>query len=159
MFVLLFATVAWGTVRAQDKVVVYDGSLGQGWHDWSYGVDRDLAATVTPHSGSTDIAVTQKAWGALALQCPDGTDVKGRTTLSFWVNGGTAGGQRVLVVLNGDNGMKSAYALPALAPGWKHVEVKLSALGLTTNTLNTIWFKNATGAESPVYYLDDIEIY
>jgi hypothetical protein len=75
------------------------------------------------------------------------------------VNGGATGGQRVLVVLNGDAGMKSAYALPALAPGWKHVEVKLSALGLTTGMLNTIWFKNATGDSSPVYYLDDIELY
>jgi hypothetical protein len=144
---------------AQQKVVVYDDGLGPSWHDWSYSVDRDLASTMAPHAGSNDIAVTQKGWGALALQNPDGIDVKGLTTLSFWVNGGASGGQKVLVVLNADAGMKSADALPALAPGWKHVEVKLSSLGLTSGMLKTIWFKNATGDASPVYYLDDIEIY
>jgi len=160
---LLLAMIGWfcsvSAVHAQRSphVIVYNDALAAGWHDWSFAVDRDLASTVTPHGGGNDIAVTAKAWGCLALQS-DGTDVNGLTTLSFWIKGGVAGGQHLSVILNGEAGVPSAYNLPPLTTGWSHVEVKLSTLGLASGRLKTIWIRNSTASDAPVFYVDDIEI-
>src|SRR5260221_7082751 len=82
---------------------VYAEALGTGWNDWSWTPITETLANASPvHSGSHSIAVTYTGgWSGLKLAYPAGIDGATYDTLSFWVNGGSSGGQHITVQLEG----------------------------------------------------------
>ena len=80
---------------AQTNMTIYDDSLVNGWSDGSYGVTHSLVNSTPVHSGSRSISATiTNAWGAIALNHSSMTTT-GFASISFWLNGGSIGGQQL----------------------------------------------------------------
>lgn len=140
------------SIQAAD-VIVYDDALTAGWQDWSWGGNFDYANPTPTHSScAASIAATYtSAWGGLYLHA-NSLDLSGYDTLRFWLHGGSAGGQRIYVVIdfNGDG-----YEVTATGGTWQLVEIPLSELGSPTSVSDLVWQDNVGGAQ-PTFYLDDI---
>jgi hypothetical protein len=151
------------SAAAQAPLAIYTDNLVSGFQDWSWSCSRNFANTDanTVHAGSYSIAVTNASGGTLSLRSATFTiNTSPYNNLSFWINGGPVGGQRLRVygLLNGN--AQTAYALPALAANtWQQFTVPLSSLSVASKTnLNGFLFQNAVGGSQPVYYLDDIQL-
>ena len=86
------------TAFAQTDVTIYDEGLAPGWQNWSWA-SVDFASTANAYTGNVSIAVTPAAWSALYLRSADAPlDTHGYLNFTFWVHGGTTGGQTIQVV-------------------------------------------------------------
>ena len=149
---------------AQTDQQIYTDSLQNNWQDWSWSCTDDFTNTSVVHAGANAISVTLTgAWGAFSFHHND-MDSSPYTSLSFWINGGPAGGQRLqLVALLGDTSggtVAGASNLVALAANtWQQVTVSLAALGVANQpTLTRFSLQDLTGSSQPVFYLDDIKL-
>ncbi|HKI68998.1 MAG TPA: glycoside hydrolase family 44 protein, partial [Verrucomicrobiae bacterium] len=88
------------------------------------------------------------------------------TSVSFWVNGGTSGGQRLqmygLLHVGSTNNFAASqrYSLsPLTANAWQQVTVPLSLLGVAnSNNFTGFVIQDSTGAAQPTFYVDDISL-
>ena len=109
--------------------VIYDDKFENGWQSWS-AATFDPAATDTAHGGTDAIKATmddtrQVQFGNVPA---DGLEFSG---LSFWVNGGPAGGQTLYVEATIMDTAHTRVPLPPLPPNaWVHEFVSLDALGV-----------------------------
>lgn len=145
--------------RAQDDIPVYDDALANPWENWSWAA-ADFASTAVVHSGTTAIAVTASPWSALSLRhVPFDTTDYGNVT--FWINGGPVGGQRLHVTATlGDAGQPIGVDLPALAANtWQQVAIPLVALGAAgAANFTGFWIQEWTGADQPTFFVDDVAL-
>src|SRR4051794_37680283 len=122
------------TAHAANDLPVYGDRLGTAWQNWSWAL-VDFASTAVVPWGSTSIAVTAGPFTALWLRhvAFDTTDYG---NVSFWINGGPAGGQRLHVAATlADAGQSVGFDIPSLAPNvWQQVTIPLSALGAVAAT-------------------------
>jgi alpha-L-arabinofuranosidase len=81
--------------------------------------------------------------------------------ISFWLNGGSSGGQNLQMYGNLSTGTQSARdnLNTPLANAWQQYVVPLSALGVA-NTTNFTGFaiQDSAGSAEPTFYLDDIQL-
>ena len=94
LFALTFGLCA--TARAVTDSIVYDDALQNNWGNWGWANTIDTASTAYVHgSGGTSIAVTALAWEGFQMghNFPANFDTTGYGNLTFWINGGAAGGQ------------------------------------------------------------------
>lgn len=143
---------------AQGDLVVYADHLSNGFQDWSWGT-RSLTNSETVHSGVYSIRASLNYWEAVSLAHSDmSTALYG--SLSFWMNGGTKGGQVVAVqgVLSGT--AQTAYRLTALpANTWKQFTIPLSSLGVADKTdFDRFWFQLTSSGTTNPFYIDDIQL-
>src|SRR5581483_3840038 len=83
--------------RAQSNQLIYSDSLQNGWADWSWNSTVNFGQSSPVHGGSSSLAVTlNAAWAALYLEHAD-MNAGAFASLSFWVNGGSSGGQQLKV--------------------------------------------------------------
>jgi hypothetical protein len=140
---------------------IYADSLAAGWVDYSWA-NVNLAATAPVHAGSKSIAVTYGAWQGLFLHHP-GVATAGYTKLSFFIHGGSAGGQRLQIYAvrasdtGSNHGPEVALPQPA-ANAWTQVQVPLAGLGAANTTITGITWQDATGGAQPILYIDDISL-
>src|SRR2546423_1386860 len=80
-------------LHAQANVPIYTDHLANGFQDWSWAA-RNLANGSPTHSGTASISVTANAWEAISLHQSD-FDTSPYSSISFWANGGVAGGQNL----------------------------------------------------------------
>src|SRR5689334_17962071 len=78
-------------VQAQSPLLIYTDHLANGFQDWSWAA-RNLSNTAPVHTGADSISVNASAWQALSFWHQD-LNAPAYTNLTFWANGGTAGGQ------------------------------------------------------------------
>jgi len=145
------------TARAANDLPVYGDGLGTAWENWSWA-SVDFASTAVVHSGATSIAVNAGPFTALWLRHTafDNTDYG---NVSFWINGGPVGGQRLHVAATlADAGQSVGFDIPPLtANTWQQVTIPLSALGAVAATNFTgFWIQEWAGNTQPVYYVDDV---
>jgi hypothetical protein len=151
------------TVRADQ--VVYDDTLENGWQNWGWAT-LNYTSTSPVHSGSDSISITlSSAWAGIQIWHPD-QDSTPYSSISFWLNGGSSGGQRLqvygLVDLGGTNNFATSprYQLaPLPANAWQQYTVPLSALDVA-NAANFTGFviQDALGETQPIFYADDISL-
>jgi len=159
---LLALTAALGLrdiAHAQTDLPVYDDALWSPWENWSWAT-VDFSSTAVVHSGSTAIAVTASPWSALSLRHAP-FDSTGYGNVTFWINGGPTGGQKLHVAATlGDAGQPGGVDLPALAPNtWQQVTVPLAALGAdSVGTFTGFWIQEWTGNDQPTFYVDDVTV-
>jgi alpha-L-arabinofuranosidase len=158
-FVVAIGSGLQDTARAANELSVYDDGLRNTWENWSWA-SVDFASTGVVHSGTTSIAVNAAGWSALWFRHAafDTTDYG---TVSFWINGGPTGGQRLRVFATlADAGQAIGFDIPPLAPGtWQQVTVPLSTLGAVAATNFTgFWLQEWTGTAQPTFYVDDVEM-
>lgn len=148
--------------EAQTNQSIYTDSLVNGWQDTSYCA-RNFTNQVPVHSGANSISATiTSAWGGIQLDhVPMTNSVFG--AVSFWLNGGTNGGQ--LLQMYGNLGSPQVaqgpryYLASPLAHTWQQYTVPLSALGVA-NTTNFSGFaiQDSNGSAEPTFFLDDIQL-
>jgi hypothetical protein len=157
----LVLTLPAGLARAQTNLVIYNGSLASGWQDWSYTDTDNLSATSPVHGESHSISVTiTGAWGAFVAYHPD-FDISAFNFLSFWLNGGSNGGQNLQIYAT----LGSPYtvqnqryylSVPAVNT-WRQYIVSLDSIGVAGATNFTGFaIQDSTGSTEPTFYLDDI---
>jgi hypothetical protein len=155
---LLVGVVALAAKFALADQAVYNDSLLNGWENWSWA-SVNLAATSPVHSGTSSIAVTTAAWQAIYLHHA-AFNSSSYTHLSFWIHGGSTGGQRLQVqaLLNGT--AQTAVALAPLAANtWQQITLSLSSLGVANNAnLDGFWIQDTSGTTQPTFYVDDIAL-
>jgi hypothetical protein len=141
---------------ASTPVVIYGDRLDSTWQDWSWNANRNFSSTTFIQSGSASLKVTiTQAWGALYLHRATSLKTAGYTHLEFYVNGGTSGTQRLMLVANG----KTAYHPQFSAPlnKWAKISLALTSLG-SPASLSDLYFQDAAGKAQPAFYLDSIRL-
>ncbi len=150
-----------GPVVGQTNQWVYADALTNGWSNGSYSITLNYANPAPVHSGSYSISATiTAAYGGIVLNHAKMADTN-FASISFWLNGGTSGGQRLQMYASLSTGNQSArYALSApIANTWQLYTVPLSALGVA-NVTNFTGFaiQDSAGSAEATFYLDDIQL-
>ena len=144
---------------AQANLPIYTDNLVNGFQNWSWAT-VNLENYTPIHSGSYSISVTDGGDQALALERSD-FNSSPYASLSFWINGGSTGGQQVQVwgLLDGAN--QVAYPLGTSLPAntWQQITIPLSSLGVANKTnCSGFWIQGSAGAAQPTFYVDDIQL-
>lgn len=145
-----------GILRADQ--IVYDDALENAWQNYSWAA-VNLYNTSPVHSGLYSISVTCSNWSALYLDI-SAMSLSGFTNLSFWINGGSQGGQQVQVQALLDGTAQTAIQIgPLPTNSWKHINVSTAALGVSGATDFTgFWIQCETFGSLPTFYVDDISL-
>jgi len=150
---------------ARADQIIYDDTLENNWQNYGWAT-LSYTNTLPVHSGNNSISVTIVApWQGIQLFHTDQDSVL-FTNISFWLDGGAAGGQRLqvygLLDENGsvNDGQGIDYDLPPLPTNsWEHFNVPLSALGVSgVPNFTGFVVQDSTGAAQPTFYLDDISL-
>jgi len=156
---LSLATLSPVMAAAAQPAVIYDDAYEGGWQDWSWAVTHPVADAAHIHSGAAALGVKADPWGALTFSRNDPFDSTGYTTLSFWINGGPAHDQSLIVLVNGGTEGRPAFTIPPLTDGWTHIEIPLKDLAADNTGIKAIWIQNHSGAPAGAYYVDDVELH
>lgn len=137
---------------------IYTDSLQNGWQNWGWAA-LDYNNTSPVHSGSDSIAVTTAANQAVYI-AHSAFDSTPFSSLSFWINGGSAGGQKLQVqAVLGSAAQPAVTLAPLPTNSWQHLTLSLSALGAAGQAnFSGFWIQDRTGAAQPTFYLDDVSL-
>lgn len=143
--------------QAQSNQNIYTDSLQNGWENWSWAA-VNLNNTNPVHSGQASISVNSAAWQAFYLHHA-AFSTAGYSNLSFWIHGGTSGGQRLQVQATINGTPQTAFALsPLAANSWQQITIPLASLGVANATMDGFWIQDLSGTTQPVFYIDDIAL-
>ncbi len=157
--VLLFTIASRLSSQAADQGV-YTNSLLNGWQNWSWAT-VNLTATSPVYSGPDSISVSSAGYQALYLHhaAQNGAFY---SALTFWVNGGSAGGQsvRVQATRNGDPQTNIVVLLaPLPVNSWRQETIPLSSLEVANAAdFDGFWLQVQSGTTAPTFYVDDISL-
>jgi hypothetical protein len=145
-------------VQAQSHLSIYGDGLLNGFQDWSWAT-RNLNNTSPVHSGSDSISVTAATWQALSFWHSD-LNTAAYTNLSFWINGGPGGGQRLQAYAEYGTNSGPAVQLTALkANTWQLLQIPLTQLGVANATnLNRFNLQLTGSGTSGTFYVDDVQL-
>ena len=149
-----------GPGLAQANLPIYTDNLVNGFQNWSWAT-VNLGNYSPVHSGAYSIGVTDGGnYQALVFARSD-FNTSPYASLSFWINGGSAGGQKLQVWGSLDGTNQAGYSLAALQTNtWQQITIPLSALNVA-NKANCSGFGiqgNAGGAAQPTFYVDDVQL-
>ena len=145
--------------RAQTNQTVYTDSLQNSWQNWSWAM-VNLNNTTPVHGGSKSISVTAGAWQALYFEHA-AFDPAAYTNLSFWIHGGTSGGQLLQVqAVSGGSAVASGQSLAPLAVNsWQQISIPFSTLlPPGQSTIDGFWIQDRSGSAQPAFYVDDVSL-
>jgi alpha-L-arabinofuranosidase len=145
-------------VDAQAPLLIYTDNLVNDFQNWSWAT-VNFANTSPVYSGSDSISVTTANYSALSLYYPPGFNTALYTNLSFWINGGTVGGQVINVVGEVGGDAATSYTLPRLTTFWQQYTIPLSTLGAAnkTNCNGFLWQSTIAGS-APTFYVDAVQL-
>ena len=127
--------------------VVYDDELKNGWQNRSWA----KVALSTPAGGSKPIKVEGAPWSALALY-HDAFSTAGFSKLTFFINGGTEGGQHLIVkAMAGGKAIDSTFQIQPKVKSWAVVEVPLKELGAEGKMIDGIMWQGQASAFGAFY--------
>src|SRR5688572_23179901 len=148
-FLLPFLLGLRATAFAQTDLTLYDEALAAGWQDWSWAT-VDTASTAQANTGSVSIAVTAPAWSALYLRSAAAPlDTNGYLNFTFYVHGGTTGGQTIQVAaVIGDTPQPGVRVASPAAGAWQKITVPLASLGIENRTdVSGFWIQQGSGVD------------
>ncbi len=153
--VLLFSSVL--AVHASDDMLIYSDRFNNGWGDnWSW---MPRSPTNNPvFEGSNSMALVPSGqWQAWWLKSGTSVDTTIYTNVSFWLNGGAAGGQSIVV-----SGETNGTGLPGVwvtapANSWQQITISLASLGINNKT-NLSGFQFGNGASTQPFFIDDLRL-
>ena len=138
--------------------LVYADSLANGWRSQGTAeISLDAGAPV--HFGSKSISISPDAYQLWSLiHVPIDSSIY--TNLTFWIHGGSSGGQRVRVVGHRNYAGQSPVTLtPLAANAWQRITIPLSSLGIAGKPdVTGVWIQSTTATRQPVFFVDDISL-
>ena len=141
--------------------LVYTDALVEGVQNWSWGAEIDLGNAAPAHNGSASIAVTINGaeWGGLYLAIENALQSNTITGVSFWIHGGSEGGQALLAkLIDGNNGnWDPSITINPEANTWTEVTVRLAEVGNPASVSGLV-IQDDTGGSQPTFYVDDITL-
>src|SRR5580704_15527429 len=156
LMLMSFAAPAF-RLGAQSNEVVYADSLENGWVNYSWA-SVNFSNTYPVHSGSYSISVSCTNYAALYLHAP-AFNSSPFTNLTFWINGGTAGGQPLQVAATLNGSAQTAVQLSNLTTNWQQITLSLAALGVANaSDMDGFWIQNRNNGNISTFYVDDISL-
>jgi hypothetical protein len=158
--IVLFSAMVCGlgaTLRADQ--IIYDDALENGWQNWSWATVNFANPSPAYNSSPDSVSVTAGAYQALYFH-QTAFDPSGFTNLTFWIHGGTSGGQslQVLATFNG-NPVAAGVSLAApVANAWTQINVPISSLVPAGQLIDGLWIQNPGGSVLPVFYVDAVTL-
>lgn len=162
----LFFLCAFQFRVARADQVIYDDALENGFQNWGWAT-LNYNNTSPVHSGSDSVSVTVTAgYQGIQIVNPTGINDSGFTSITFWANGGTSGGQLLQIygLYNGSGGATTSTGSPVsmsplTANSWTQYTFSLTSLG-AANLANFTGFvvQDRSGGADPVFYMDDISL-
>ena len=147
-------------VLTQPKTFLYAEGIKTGWTQQNLNCDGRLLSTVSPRTGLRSYSIKFLATDAYAgMKSPNTPyNVGAQAALSFWINGGSVGGQRIEIQAVRAGGALPGKLLEPLKVGtWQQVTVYLDELGILGATdLSAIRFVNRSGGATETLYVDDV---
>jgi hypothetical protein len=144
--------------HAQTNLSIYSDELDSGFQNWSWG-SNNFSSTSPVYSGAYAISFNAPVWDAISFWHQDFNPAP-YTNLTFWADGGPAGGQVVQIYLQYGTNSGRAYQLPPLpANSWRQFNLSFNTLGVAGITnLNRLNFQlTASGTTNP-FSLDDVNL-
>lgn len=138
---------------------VYTEQLDNGWQNWSWATVNTSNASPT-HGGVRSISVASTGGGQALYLHHNAMSTIGYQSLTFWIHGGSSGGQLLQVQATLNGGSIPAYPLPSLAANtWTKVVVPLKGLGVRgANNFDGFWIQDRSGVAQSTYYIDDVSL-
>ena len=146
---------------------IYSKATGErnflnGWQSWSYDATFTYGDQTHVRAGFPALSVTiTKTGGAFYLH-RQAFDAHLYSGLTFWVNGGSMGGQRLQVQALLSGAKQSPVLLPLLpADHWTQITLPLSSLGVADKTnLDGFWIMRLDGPEKQArtFYLSEVSL-
>lgn len=147
------------STQAQAPLWIYTDNLVNAFQDWSWGA-RNFSNTSPVHSGNDSISASFVAWNGLSFYHPD-LDTSLYSSLTFWANGGSTGGQiiRVYLQLDDTNQMPN-HTLPALPTNsWQQFSIPLTVLGADNKSnLIRLNLQLTSFGSTNTFYIDDVQL-
>ena len=147
-------------LAAQTDQSIYTDTLQNGWQNYGW-TQIDYSSTNFVHSGvkSISVTITNNTFQAIYLHHA-ALDSSLYGNLSFWIHGGTNGGQQLQVRAQLNGTAQPAVALPSLtANAWQAISLALTTLGVANRTnFDGFWIQDRLGSAQPTFYLDDITL-
>ena len=149
------------SIAARADQIIYDDALENGWQNWGWAT-IDYGNPVPVHSGSKSVSVTfASAWQGFQV-CHADMDSTPFASISFWLNGGSSGGQKLqvfgLLHTGGtqNQAQKTTYPIgPLAANRWQQFKVPLSRQMFPVKIHRLTY---AVGAAQPAFFVDDITL-
>ncbi|HEV2456713.1 MAG TPA: alpha-L-arabinofuranosidase [Verrucomicrobiae bacterium] len=157
--VAVTALPMFGSEPASDDYLIYTIQLNNGWaDDYSYA---PYYLTNNPNfDGSNSIACAFTSWQALWFtHDPINTTIY--NNVSFWLNGGPAGGQNLNFYAQTGPNFTDGNAVSVTAPAgaWTEYTIPLASLGVANITnLTGFQFSNPNGSVQPTFYVADFSL-
>lgn len=152
-FALLATALSAPQASAQTPpLVVYDNELKDGWQNWSWAKVETLGSTgvLRPYK------VQGGAWTALVLH-HDTFATAQYTKVTFYINGGPDGGQRLMVKATAEGKpIDSNYIIEPKPKTWALVEVTLKDLSAEDRSIDGLMLQ-ADGSPYKPYYITKIQ--
>ncbi|WP_295578614.1 hypothetical protein [uncultured Lamprocystis sp.] len=142
-----------GAQGSDGTVPLFTDFQSPNWSFWNTNTENRVVATPT-HSGAAALAVDSLAgWNTMQLGHTRSVEtIAGFYTLRFWINGGTAGGQKITVSAMNDQGESTLDTLvTAEANTWKKIEIPLDELGDPLTVYSIRWW-NGSPDLMPTYF-------
>jgi len=152
---LLAAVPALAQEAKPAPLVIYDDALQNDWQNWSWGATVELSV---PTGEVKPIRVEGTPWSALDLH-HSAISTKGYTMLTFYINGGTDGGQQLMVKAKAQGGaaIDSNYVIAPKVKTWVIAEVPLKDIGADDKMIEDIFIQGGAEAYKP-YYITKIQL-
>ena len=133
VFLLILAAFV-PPAKAQPNLLIYNGYLVNGVQNWSWAA-VNLYNTSPVYTNSHSISVTDgPGYQALYLEHPP-FNTTPFSSIDFWINGGSTGGQKLQVTALVNGNGQSSYSLGTLQTNvWQHFTIPLSSLGVAGNS-------------------------
>ena len=160
---ILLALSAVRTVRGQTLPAgsqsIYDDALENGWQNYGWATLNYANTSPVHGSSGTSIRVDAGAYQALYLH-HDSFDATPYASLTFWIHGGTVGGQTLQLQAHVNGNALPAVVIPTpQANTWQQVTLSLASLGAQAQgSFDGFWIQNSGGATLPTFYVDDIAL-
>ena len=147
-------------VLTEPQTELYAEGIKSGWTQQNRNCDGTPLNTVSPRTGLRSYAIRFLAADAYAgMGSPDTLyNVGTQAALTFWIHGGSVGGQRIEIQAVRAGGALPGKLLEPLKVGtWQKVTVYLDELGILGATdLSAIRFVNRSGGATETLYVDDV---
>jgi hypothetical protein len=106
------------------------------------------------HGGKKSLAVTfTSGWSGLQIGYHGANlDVSTYDTLRFWIQGGSKGGQKILVQIG-----SISQTVTLRANTWQQIDISLLPLGSPRTLYSIAWFNNTAGRQG-IFYIDDVTL-